>query len=235
MMNNRICLFGDSIARGIAWDAERQKYALLKDSFVGKLNDSGLLSIVNYAKFGCTISKGKELILQRKEELRRYEYVALEFGGNDCNFDWQWISEHPEEKVPPVVPLDQFVREYREVIRVIRSARGNPLILSLPPIESQKFFSWISKDRDGDAILRYLGDKEHIYRWHEMYNMAVCRVALVESVPLVDITTRFLEMNDYQECICDDGMHINAEGHQIVYEEVRDYFQERKVRFPTAV
>lgn len=234
-MENTICLFGDSIAKGVTWDAGHQRYSLLKESFAEKLKASGEISITNCAKFGCTISKGMDLILQRKEKLKKYQYIALEFGGNDCDFDWQAISEHPEKQYQPKTPLKLFIKEYRETVRAIQAAGGKPVLLTLPPIDPQRYFTWISRNRNEKALLQWLGDVEHIYRWHEMYTMAVCQVAREEEVPLVDITTRFLEMNLYQSCICEDGIHLNEKGHQIVYEELLQYIQSHTTWLSVAV
>ena len=71
-------------------------------------------------------------------------------------------------------------------------------------------------------ILRWLGDVEHIYRWHEMYNLAVCRVAMEERVPLLDISSRFLAADSYQELLCEDGIHPNEKGHQVILESLRE-------------
>ena len=55
-----------------------------------------------------------------------------------------------------------------------------------------------------------------IYRWHESYNMAVCRIALSQRVPLIDIRSAFLERKNYQSLLCEDGIHPNEEGHAMI-------------------
>ncbi|HBG77081.1 MAG TPA: SGNH/GDSL hydrolase family protein, partial [Clostridiales bacterium] len=62
----------------------------------------------NYAKFGCTIETGKKMVEKHGKDLPHYQFTALEFGGNDCDFDWAAISEHPKGSHVPFTPLAKF-------------------------------------------------------------------------------------------------------------------------------
>ena len=61
MYANEVCLFGDSIARGVILDASgsykpiRENFAFLAATQLG-------FSLINKARFGCTIAKGREII-----------------------------------------------------------------------------------------------------------------------------------------------------------------------------
>ena len=68
----------------------------------------------------------------------------------------------------------------------------------------------------GDSILRWLGDVQHIYRWHERYNAAVMRVAQECGCPLADVRDAFLAERDYGDLLCADGIHPNAKGHALM-------------------
>ena len=69
-MSYSICLFGDSIAKGVSFDASQNKYVLLKNSFSHLLEEDGEFCISNYSKFGCTVGKGLEIIRQKKDKLK---------------------------------------------------------------------------------------------------------------------------------------------------------------------
>ena len=198
-MPNKICVFGDSVAKGVVFDHVKQKYSLLKNGFADQLANIFSLSVTNYAKFGCTVTKGLELVKKHLDKIPDYDYIVLEFGGNDCDFDWAEVSKAPTAPQRSKTPLHSFIGTYREMIRLIRENGGVPVLLSLPPIDAERYFQWITQGLDSDAILRFLGDEAHIYRWHEMYNMAVYRVANEENVPLIDITSDFLEMCRYHQ------------------------------------
>ena len=227
-MNHSICLFGDSIAKGVSFDAVHQKYTLLKNSFPNLLQEKGGLSISNFAKFGCTAGKGLDIIRQKKEKLQNYDFTALEFGGNDCDFDWQDISDHGEGEYTPKTPLSLFKEVYCQMVDEIRSAGSQPILLSLPPIDAKRYFAWISKGKSPENILKWIGDVEHIYRWHEMYNLVAFEVSREKSVPIINITNRFLENHHYQTFICEDGIHLNEKGHQLVYEALSAFIRQHE-------
>lgn len=224
-MADTVCVFGDSVAKGVVLDNTKNRHGLLKNCFAHQLADIFSLTVTNYAKFGCTVTKGLELLKKHLSQVRDYDYVVLEFGGNDCDFDWAEVAKAPEAPQHSKTPLDVFVKTYREMVHLIRQNGGSPLMLSLPPIDAIRYFDWISQGLDRDAILQFLGDKEHIYRWHEMYNVAVYRIACEEQVPVIDITTDFLEMCDYQSCICDDGIHPNEKGHKLITKQIVRFVQ----------
>ncbi len=131
----------------------------------------------NYSRFGSTVTKGQEILSKRLGELKDYDCVALEFGGNDCDYDWAQVAAAPDAEHLPHTPVDAFEKKYTQMIREVRAAGSCPVILSLPPIDGQRYFSWVSRGLNAANILHYLGDVEHISRWHEMYNVAVFRLA----------------------------------------------------------
>ena len=56
-----------------------------------------------------------------------------------------------------------------------------------------------------------------------MYNLAVCRLALQQQVPLIDISSAFLQAGNYQKYICEDGIHPNEQGHKLIEETISRY------------
>lgn len=222
-LKDSICVFGDSIMKGVVLDGIRGKYILLKNSFINILGRSTGLTAVNYAKFGCTISKGRQIIESHAAELPVYKYVALEFGGNDCDFDWAAISRNPDALHKPKTPLDEFEDIYSDVIDKATASGSKPVLFSLPPLDASRYFAWISKGLDAENILRWLGDVEHIYRWHELYNNAVIKLSAAKRVPLIDIRRAFLETRDYPSLYCDDGIHPNEAGHALISRVVENF------------
>lgn len=222
-MIQSVCIFGDSVSKGVVFDSVRKKYILLKDSFVGMIQRNTNILVSNYSKFGCTITKGNEIIKKHESELSQYDYTLLEFGGNDCDFDWAAISNAPEDLHTPKTPVPIFEKIYTKLIEQVKKSGGNPVLLSLPPIDSIKYFAWISRGLNPDNILHWLGDVECIYRWHESYNMAVRRLAAANAIPLIDISSSFLKTGHYQDFICEDGIHPNQGGHKLISEVIEQY------------
>lgn len=222
-MSVDICVFGDSIAKGVIFDNIRGRYIFLKENITNILNRSLGLKIDNYAKFGCTIQTGKKIIEKHLPKLSQYKYTALEFGGNDCDFDWAAISERPFDEHLPKTPVDSFEEIYSEVIDTVVKSGSTPVLVSLPPLNAPRYFSWISRGLNADNILKWLGDVEHIYRWHEMYNLVVLKLAAIKNVPVIDIRGAFLKTRDYIKLYCEDGIHPNEEGHRLISDIITEY------------
>lgn len=217
-MIDSVCIFGDSVAKGVVLKSTEEKYVLLKDSFVNRIQESSGITVKNYSRFGSTVTRGMKALLKHRGELSQYDHVLLEFGGNDCDYNWPQVAADPEKDFQPNTPMGIFVQKYTQMVQEIRAAGSCPVILSLPPVEPNRYFSWISRGLNADNILNWLGDAGRIYRWHEMYNFAVCRLANDTHTPFVDITTPFLEMWHYEKLICKDGIHPNEAGHKLIAE-----------------
>lgn len=222
-MINSICAFGDSIMKGVVFDGIRGRYTFLKNSFANIFGMSTGIQVDNYAKFGCTITAGKKLIEKHAVELPGYKYTALEFGGNDCDFDWAAVSEHPEGQHIAKTPLADFEVLYSEVIDSVVEGGSQPVLFSLPPLNAHRYFSWVSKGLNAENILRWLGDVEHIYRWHEMYNLVVVKLSAIKRIPLIDIRRAFLESRNYLSLYCEDGIHPNEAGHALISDVIKNY------------
>jgi lysophospholipase L1-like esterase len=221
-----IGLFGDSILKGVVLDSLRGRYILLKDSFVNLVGRNLDIALNSYAKFGCTISAGKKIIEKHINEISGYACTVLEFGGNDCDFDWAAVSRQPEEMHLPNTPLAEFEDLYSEVIDQVADCGSLPILLSLPPLDAKRYFAWIARGLNAENIRRWLGDVEHIYRWHEMYNLAVVRLAAKKQVPLIDIRRAFLETRDYFSLFCEDGIHPNEAGHLLISDTIKSFAAE---------
>lgn len=225
-MKHTVCAFGDSIVKGVVFDSIRGRYSLLKESFANLFVKNTGIRVNNYAKFGCTITKGRQIISRHQEDLSNHSVTVLEFGGNDCDFEWAKIAQNPEADYIPNTPIDKFEAEYSTVIDTIRESGSRPLLISLPPLDPKKYFAWISKGLNAENILKWLGDVDHIYRWHEMYNLVVLRLSAKKDVPLVDIRQAFLQKRRYQDLFCEDGIHPNKEGHRLISDVINGFVAE---------
>lgn len=220
-------LFGDSIARGIALDETTGKYISLADSFASISAKLLGIGLINKAKFGCTITKGKDVIFKTIENLNdnnHYDYAVLEFGGNDCDYNWIEVANFPSEIHSPKTSLKDFVDTYKQIVVYLKSKNIIPVLLTLPPIASDYYFEWIGKKiPNKDNILNWLGGNiENIYYWQERYNSAVWEVAATTNSSIVDIRKAFLEVKDYKNYLCNDGIHLNQKGHELASEIILD-------------
>jgi len=215
-MIQNICIFGDSVAKGVIFDSAKNKYRLLKESFANIVQNRQNIAISNYAKFGCTISMGNNILGKHEAQLSTFDFTILEFGGNDCDYDWAEISNQPFKMHLAKTPIKQFREEYIAMIERVRQNGGIPVLLTLPPIDSNRYFQWISKGLNGKNILTYLGSVDAIHTWQGLYSTAVTEIAAACKVSIIDIRSAFMEKQDYREYLCEDGIHPNSKGHLLI-------------------
>mgnify|MGYP004632331823 CR=1 FL=1 len=226
----KILVLGDSITKGIVYDDIKKKYVFSDKSFVSLLKQDNL-EIENVSLMGSTVTKGLQTLERLGSEVGNYDYTAIEFGGNDCDFNWAEIAENPDKEHYPKNTVEKFVEIYSRIIDEIRDLGKEPVLLSLPPIDSVRYFDFISRKINADNILKWLeGDRQLITNWHERYNLEVFKTALNKGIPVIDITSRFLETKNYSKLLCDDGIHPNEQGHAMIAETIMEYVKERKIK-----
>jgi len=205
---------GDSIAKGVLFDAQRNRYAIAKENIGKQITQVIGNSVTNLSKFGCTVTDGLARFEKQKDVLQDCRTVLMNFGGNDSDFLWQEISAAPDELHKPKTPIDIFEQTYLQLIERVRKCGFTPILLNLPPVDHSRYFAWISREQNADNILKWLGgSSEFIYRWHEQYNVAVHKIAQSADVMLIDIRSAFLECRSYCGFLSDDGIHPNEKGH----------------------
>ena len=66
-------------------------------------------------------------------------------------------------------------------------------------------------------------------RWHERYNMEIFRLGVTQRVPVIDITSVFLEKKNHADYLCEDGIHPNDEGHALIETAILEYLRKQKI------
>ena len=212
-----ILAFGDSIIKGVSYQDDQ--YHLLQERFTSILEENLNIHIENKGQMGNTISRLDKAICRSEKYLQSTEYdtILLLFGGNDCDYDWQNISEMPlAEHRCKTVP-EVFIDEYIKGINHLKEFNKQIYLLSLPPIDAHKYFNFITRGRNSQLILDWLqGDISLLMHWHEMFNLLVFKVGSLAGVPVLDITSCFLSTPNYTRLLCDDGIHPNSAGHRLI-------------------
>lgn len=226
-----ISVFGDSILKGVIY--ENNVYKVSTNRFSNICEEILKISIENKAKFGSTIEVGKNIILKNFDLIKqtKSKYVVMEFGGNDCDWKWKEISENPDREHYPKSTINEFVKIYSSLIKELKKIGKEPVLLSLPPIDSIKYFNYISTKFNTDNILKWMkGNKQFLANWHERYNIEVFKLAINTKTPIIDITSKFLEIKNYSELLCEDGIHPNEKGHFLIANAIKEHIEERKIK-----
>ncbi len=221
-----LCGFGDSILQGIIHDAQTNQYKILKDSFVNISKEKLNVIWRNFARHGSTVEEGKKAFLSHQMHVKECDYVVFSFGSNESNYDWDKVSQNPNTTHHPKMALEVFHEKYIQLIRLAQRKGKVPLLLSLPPVDPERFFNNVVQGRNEENILKAMNyQKDKIFTWHSMYNLEIFKIASEANVPVMDITTYFLRQPNYRDFLCDDGTHPNHQGHMLIAQALSDFYK----------
>lgn len=211
-----IIIWGDSILKGITFNAEQSKYTLIKENAARLVTQVLGISLFNRSKMGRTITQASNAVSSDLAKGCAGEVALIEFGGNDCDFCWEEIARDPLAEHQPKTPLPVFEAHLRTIVGTVHDAGIRLLLMTLPPLHAQRYFDFITLNGlNKENILSWLGgDVQMIYRWHERYNGAILRVAAETSTHVVDVRDAFLAERRYEELLAPDGIHPNEPGHR---------------------
>ena len=225
----KVMLCGDSISKGIIFDSIARKYKMCEKAFAGMLNKIFHTKILNISKFGNTVERAEKRFYKAYRETSP-ELVIFELGGNDCDFNWDEIDDDPGGVHVPKTDIEQFKDILEGMAKTVIKAGGKPVFMNLPPLDPDAYFNWISHgdEKRAEHILQWLGSVSKIYWWQERYNSAVQDIARNHGIELIDVRNEFLKRYDFRDCICEDGIHPNDRGQQLISGVLEKHFKEGK-------
>ena len=225
----KIEVFGDSLLKGVQVDPNNMRYHVDNHIDVEGIEKAHSLSIKNFSKFGCTITKGFSSIESRlKKGDALCDAIVMDYGGNDCNFNWKEIAGKPDDEHLPNTPLDIFVDTYYKIIGLLKKNGIRPILTNLPPLDARRFFDWFCNGLRKTNILQWLEGVESIYHWQEYYSKTVEKVATETDTLIVDIRGAFLKHGRIKRFLCVDGTHPNTEGQKIITEAFFEFIEQSK-------
>ena len=222
----KLVALGDSIIKGVLVqsEGERSRYSLADKSIVECCAEKLGGESLNLGKMGCTIEAGERILNRYLDKMSGAQYVLLEYGGNDSDYNWQEIAEAPEKEHFPRTRLEVFEQVYERVINKIKEMGAIPLVLSLPPMVAERYFAFFSqKWEDGFRanVMHWLGGSTNtIMSGHELYNLATMRIAQRTGAQWIDVTSGLLKGHNFRAYLCDDGIHPNERGQRVIAEAV---------------
>lgn len=215
-------VWGDSLARGVVLDEERQRYTITPSPAVSIVSEALGIHIQNRSRMGMTSSDGMQMMQRDLARGLRADVAVLEFGGNDCDFCWQEISDAPKGLHLPKTSAAQYEENMRSMIAAAKEAGMEPVLINLPPVNPESYLSFLTRHGlSRENILRWLGDTFQIYRYQERYSMIVTRIAHECQCRLIDVRSAFLNVWDCTTALfCRDGIHPTAAGQKLIGDAV---------------
>lgn len=218
-------VIGDSVSKGIILTDEG-RYATSDKNFMQLVADKVGSQVRNISLFGATVQKGLERFHRLQKNLPTEGLAFIEFGGNDCDFLWSEVGDNPALPHEPNLTIQRFCETYQELIYEIKEQGLVPILLSLPPLDAERYFQAFTKGFDQlkkAKILEWLGGSvDSIYRWHEAYNDNIPELARRTGAAFIDIRQPFLLSRKPNQFICEDGIHPNVAGHQLIAETLKE-------------
>ena len=221
----RAFIYGDSLLKATVPDEDMHYRFHLPEVMAQYPTDR--LEVVNRAKMGATVTKGLSLVEHDVQRGMDARWALVAYGGNDSDFDWEAIAAAPEQEHLPHTVLPEFIEKLRCAVQELASAGVQPVLMTLPPIDGQRYFQFISRRADGGSILRWLGDVGRIYRHQELYSDTVAALAMSEGLPLIDVRRQFLPLRDLPRLIAADGIHLTMPGYRRLFDTLAAWVREQ--------
>ena len=216
-MSGKVSVFGDSILRGVQPDSGRRFY--VNDNLgLGAIALSHGLSVQNFSKLGCTITKAWHYVQKMFTRIDA-DMVLMNFGGNDCDFNWTQVAESPLNVHAPNTEIGEFASTYGRIVDHVKARRRLPVLSTLVPMQKDKYIDYICR-RDNL-------DRKNVNLWmennaidldglHGTYSDAVRTVAASREIPLLDVRSAFISQGNVDALLCEDGIHPNARGQKLI-------------------
>lgn len=139
-------------------------------------------------------------------------------------FDWQAIAANPCGKHEPSLSLVSYKALYTNRIAQARAQGLEPVLVSLPIMDENRYFAHITRGmtmQERKNVLYWLGGKtERLRNIHALYNLALFRLAAVQCIHIVDITSPMLSSTFYDELLSEDGVTLSPAGEALVDAEL---------------
>lgn len=224
----KVDIYGDSILRGVMYDEDSCSYKLRDGYKLECLSEKGI-EVRNNCRIGATIEKGKDALEKKLSECDKSTLVILEFGGNDCDYEWKSISEAPSAEHLPHLEPEKFIATYSEAIKTAKERGATVALASLVPVDCKKYMKWISRNLSYDNILGWLGDESMLFRWQEYYNHLVENLAREFGCEFIDLRREFLLSHAFPKLLCADGIHPTQAGHEIIEKTICSFIGDKRV------
>ncbi len=222
----KVAIFGDSVSKGVIYDPKLKKYTFGNGIDFKSIENRLNIKIDNYSKMGATITYGLDKLKAYLNQDPDVDIIVLEYGGNDSDFDWVEVSKNKSKDYQSKTPIDTYKKTLIEMIQLIKSKQIKPIVLTLPSINAKRYYKWISRlNINMKNVLFFLGDVEHIYRYHELYNVTILEVANQFNVEYIDIRKVFLKHSNDKELICQDGIHPTMHAEKLIVEDIISYIK----------
>lgn len=211
---SQIFAFGDSITWG-SWDLEGGWADLLKKEIFRYIEESTEDKEIIFYNLGIPSNRTDQLLErfqnevdQRFDEDNQERCFIFAFGANDAAY--QII----EKKFR--LEAEEYEMNIKKTIDLARKFSNNIVFINITPVDERKT----------DGVLNKAKSRKNEYV--DQYNEVLKQVCENNSIDLIDINSEY-KKTDVISLLCEDGLHPNTKGHQIILKLVRNYLIKKGV------
>ena len=139
-------------------------------------------------------------------------------------YNWKAIASNPSARHEPQIDLVAYKALYTNRIAQVRASGQEPVLVSLPIIDENRYFAYITRGmttQERKNLLFWLGGNiERLRNIHALYNLLLFRLAAQQCVHIIDITSPMLANQNYDELLESDGVTLSAAGEALVGSEI---------------
>ena len=139
-------------------------------------------------------------------------------------YDWQAIAADPSAKHNPQMDLVAYKALYTNRIAQARAQGLEPVLVSLPIIDENRYFAFITRGmsiQERKNVLYWIGGHiERLRNIHALYNLALFRLAATQCVHIIDVTSPMLASDHFNQLLEQDGITLSPEGQALVDDEL---------------
>ncbi|MCR5045563.1 MAG: SGNH/GDSL hydrolase family protein [Treponema sp.] len=216
-MVSSIIAWGDSILKGVVSGGDSKRFDITENDSLSQACKSLGIELTNKSVFGSWMTKTRRTQDRSLRNGVTAQVAIIESGTNDCDYDWAQVSVNPDAEHLQRCPLEEFRKLLKEAVDVSRQNKITPLFMTLTPLVSDCWFNNICIGNDKDAILKFIGGDIHLlYRNQELFSLEAEKIARELGVQIVDIRSEFLQLKNYRDYMCLDGVHPNQKGYDFM-------------------
>ena len=139
-------------------------------------------------------------------------------------YNWKAIAANPSGHHAPTYDLVAYKALYTNKIAQARACGQEPVLVSLPIMDENRYFAYITRGftmQERKNLLYWLDGKiERLRNIHALYNLSLFRLASLQCVHIIDITSPMLACANYDELLEQDGVTLSEAGQALVNSEL---------------
>lgn len=143
--------------------------------------------------------------------------ILVEYGGNDCDFNWEEVAAAPEAEHLPKTPLSKFEGMMRGAVKAIKDKGITPLADVAAAHRRGALYRLDHKDGPVKAEYRQVARRRAhdlplpgtLFQHHRQDRAR-------DGSFFVDVRSYFLDKHNYKHLFCADGIHPNVDGHELI-------------------